>query len=115
MAVTDVFAILTLKLKLPPHYVLYEMDAQEMEALLKNSHLVNQDEMEMMRLVAYVTAQVNSKNHLKVTDLVKFRWEESEKAVDVTAEEKRRLAEKAQMMKKYIQNGDDSNESTDNR
>lgn len=73
------YAILVLELHLPPSYVLDEMDWYEVNSLLKYRYYVVKEQWEQTRLITYMTAQVNSSKHLKVTDIITFPWEEEEK------------------------------------
>lgn len=55
----------------------------EIEALISNIHLKSKNDWEQARLVAYITAQVNSTKKLKPTDILKFNWDD---AVEKTGE-----------------------------
>ena len=83
------YAILVMQLHYPPQYVLDDMQM----------YYANKDVWEANRLTAYITAQVNSKRKLKVTDLVTFPWEEesaSESDNRITKEDIERLQKQAE-------------------
>lgn len=63
---------------------------------MKYNFLNSKDNWEQTRLIAYLIAQVNSKKHLELADIIKFKWDEedSEKEV-VTKEEREKLIKKA--------------------
>lgn len=99
---TELYAILVLKYKLSPAYVLDYMQLYEAKALLKYEHYSSRDSWEQSRLVAYVMAQVNSTKKLKPTDIMKFAWDGEEHAdIQVSDEDVIRLQEQA---KAYLDN-----------
>lgn len=55
------------------------MDWYEINSLLKYRYYAYKEQWEQTRLITYMTAQVNSSKHLKVTDIITFPWEEEEK------------------------------------
>lgn len=62
-----------------PDYVLDKMEMYEAKSLLNYSYYREQEQWEQTRLLAYITAQVNSTKKLKMTDIIKFQWEENQK------------------------------------
>lgn len=72
------YAILVMQLHYSPQYVLDNMQMYEAQIAMKYGYYANKDVWEANRLTAYITAQVNSKRKLKVTDLVTFPWEEDD-------------------------------------
>lgn len=61
-------------------------------------YLAHKDSWEQSRLIAYMMAQCNSTKQLKITDIVKFYWENGDGDTDSTAisnEDVERLKEKA--------------------
>lgn len=48
----------------------------EIEAAMKYSYYAGKDGWEQTRLIAYLIAQTNSTKTLKLTDIMKFHWEE---------------------------------------
>lgn len=54
------------------------MQYYEVDALLDNYYMKNKDSWEQARLIAYITAQVNSKDKLSLQDIMKFYWEKDE-------------------------------------
>ena len=65
-------------LGLSPRYVLDEMQFYEIDALLDSYYLKHKDSWEQARLIAYMTARVNSKGDLSPTDIMKFHWEKDD-------------------------------------
>lgn len=65
-------------LGLSPRYVLDQMEFYEVEALLDSYYLKHKDSWEQARLIAYMTAQVNSRNTIKPEDIIKFHWEKDD-------------------------------------
>lgn len=54
------------------------MEMYEVESLLDGYYLKNKDGWEQARLVAYMTAQVNSTKSLSPKDIMKFHWEDED-------------------------------------
>lgn len=59
---------------------------------------------EQTRWHMYVIAQVNSRKQLKVTDILKFSWDDVQKNTRITDDEIQRLKEKADVIGKKILN-----------
>ena len=59
---------------------------------------------EQTRWLMYVIAQVNSRKQLKVTDILKFSWDDVQKKTRITDDEIQRLKEKADVIGKKILN-----------
>lgn len=60
---------------------------------------------EQTRWLMYVMAQINSRKQLKVTDILRFAWDEDAKKNQmITKEEIERLKEKAEIIGKKILN-----------
>lgn len=95
---SELYAILVLEMHLPPSYILDEMDWCEINSLLKYRHYAVKEQWEQARLITYMTAQVNSKRHLKLTDIITFPWEkdEDENNTRVTDDDVKRLKAMAQ-------------------
>ena len=76
--------------------MLDEIENYEINALMKYNYLNSKENWEQTRLVAYLIAQVNSKKHLELSDIINFKWddEEIEKEI-VTKEERENLIRKA--------------------
>lgn len=58
-----------------PEYFMDRMQLYEIRSLVKFSYHRHKDDYEIGRLIAYVTAQVNSKKRLKMKDICEFPWE----------------------------------------
>lgn len=83
------------------------MTWQEIHTLMKYSYYASKEDWEQARLIAYMTAQVNSKRRLQFQDIIEFPWEKEEKgATSITKEDIERLKLQAQ---EYINNGRGSN------
>ena len=94
---------------LPPSYILNEMEWYEINSLFKYRHYVSKESWEQARLITYMTAQVNSKRHLKLTDIITFPWEkEDEEQTKVTDEDVKRLKAMAQ---DYLSKGNNSDKN----
>lgn len=113
--------MLTLRMKLPPKYVLDEMKMYEVRALMDYEYYSRNDTWEQARLIAYMVAQVNSKRRLKFSDITQFYWEdkEEEKDTSISREEIERLRKKAETyinnIKQKKDNGGISNQSEGKR
>lgn len=68
-------------LGLSPRYVLDDMQFYEIDSLLDSYYLKHKDSWEQARLIAYMTAQVNSKNTISPEDIIKFHWEKDKSVV----------------------------------
>ena len=92
------YAILVMQLHYPPQYVLDDMQMYEAQVAMKYGFYANKDLWEANRLTAYITAQVNSRKKLNVTDLVTFPWEEDIKNTDtsISKEDIERLQKQAE-------------------
>ena len=68
------------------------MDWYEVNSLLKYRYYAVKEQWEQTRLITYMTAQVNSNKHLKVTDIITFPWEkEEEENTRITDDDVKRL------------------------
>lgn len=56
-------------------YFLDKMKPYELSIICESLHLRTKDNWEQSRMIAYITAQCNSKKKLKPTDIIKFAWE----------------------------------------
>ena len=59
---------------------------------------------EQTRWLMYVIAQVNSRKQLKVTDILNFSWDQTQKNITITDDDIKRLKEKAEIIGKQILN-----------
>lgn len=60
-------------------YFLDKMKPYELVIICDSLHLRTKDSWEQSRMIAYIIAQVNSKKHLKPTDIITFGWEKQNK------------------------------------
>lgn len=77
-------------------YVLDRMEMYEVKILMASSHLKNKDNWEQARLIAYITAQMNSTKKLEITDIVTFPWDDRKEPPKVTEDDAERLQKKAE-------------------
>lgn len=72
------------------------MESYEINALMKYQFLNSKESWEQTRLISYLIAQVNSKKHLELSDIIKFKWDdENEEKEIVSKEEREELIKKA--------------------
>ena len=83
----------------------------ELQPLINNIHKKTKESWEQTRLLAYITAQVNSTKKLKPIDIISFSWDEATSDTNISNEDVQRLKEKA---KQYTikNNGRFSNQAT---
>lgn len=68
------------------------MTFYEFTVYSKNYYKKDKESWEQARFNGYITAQVNSTKKLKITDIMKFPWDEEIKyGADVSNEDKERL------------------------
>lgn len=104
MTAGEVIATLILKCGISPDYVLDDMPLYLVDLLLSNTYIIDQAAAERMRLMCWMTAQVNSKKPLKPEDIITFSWER-EAARDtetMTPERWASLQHRAQQIRKNI-------------
>jgi hypothetical protein len=89
---------------LNPKYVLDEMEQYEIAPLIKGISKKNKESWEQTRLIAYITAQTQSTKKLKITDIIKFPWDDEKNDVDtaVSNEDINRLTNKANLIKEKL-------------
>lgn len=90
-------------------YFMERMEEWEVYNFYDALQYCNRPEWEQTRLIMYILAQVNSKKHLEMTDILSFPWDDNyeEKNTEMTNEERDRLKEKAKAFEKILkeQNG----------
>lgn len=59
-------------------YFLDEMKPYELSIICDSLHLRHKESWEQARMIAYITAQANSKKKLKPTDIIKFEWDKTQ-------------------------------------
>lgn len=102
LSVSELYAILTLRLHYPPEYVLDKMELYEVKAVMEYEYLSYKDSWEQSRLIAYMIAQTNSTKRLKLTDILKFQWEKEDADTAISNEDVARLREKAKQYENLI-------------
>lgn len=77
-----------------------EMKEYEIQSIIENLEYLDRNSWEQTRLSIYSNAQMNTRKHLTVTDIMTFPWEkEKEKGdTEISTEDINRLRE---MAKKY--------------
>lgn len=65
-------------------------------------YLAYKDGWEQTRLVAYMIAQTNSAKRLKLTDILKFHWDDEEAVTSISNEDVARLRDKAKQYEQFI-------------
>ena len=65
LSVSEMYAILTLSMNFPPDYVLDRMEMYEVRTAFKYQYYSVKDDWEQARLIAYMTAAVNSSKKLE--------------------------------------------------
>ena len=65
-------------------------------------YLAYKDCWEQSRLVAYMIAQTNSTKRLKLTDILKFHWDDEEAVTSISNEDVARLRDKAKQYEQFI-------------
>lgn len=103
------YAILVLKYRIAPDYVLDVMQLYEARALLRYDNYVSRDSWEQSRLIAYVVAQTQSTKKLKPTEIMQFSWDsEYKEDTSISDDNIARLKAQAQQ---YIENNTPNNKN----
>lgn len=100
-----------------------EMQEWEAQSIITNLRYVDRNDREMRRMELFVNIQSNSKNKLKMEDILKLPWDDENKntGTKITEEQQKELRERAAKIANHIQqvtkfeNADMSNYLTDNR
>lgn len=73
------------------------MEVYEINAAMKYNYYAHKDSWEQTRLLAYITAQVNSTKKIKLSDILDFYWENDLQPIDtsISNDDVKRLREKA--------------------
>ena len=76
------------------------MEFYEIAALMKYNYYKEQDSWEQARFLGFITAKSHGAKNLKITDLIKFQWENTNngKPQIMSDEDMKRLRAKAQWM-----------------
>ena len=84
------------------------MKFYEIPELVKGLNLKSRESWEQTRLLAYMTAQVNSTKTIKPTDILQFEWDEKEPVEEkmISKADVKRLSIKTdEVLKKLRKNG----------
>lgn len=93
--------MLTLDLGIAPAYVLDEMQIYEITALIQHRDLKYREQWEMTRLLGYITAQSHTTKRIKITDIIKFSWDNERNETDPDTPTKEQVNQLAEMAKAY--------------
>ena len=83
------------------------MEQYEVELLITNLQNKNKESWEQTRLLAYITAQINSTKKMKPTDIIKFPWDNATniKNTMIDEAEKQALFNRVKQYEKKLNNG----------
>lgn len=104
------FRLLVIERGFDAEYFMDRMKVYEALECLASLHYVKKEEWEQARFIAYMVGQVNSTKTLKLTDIIRFPWDEEQEDV-IDENEIRRLQEKTKLIEKKL-NGRLSNKTT---
>lgn len=104
------FRLLVIERGFDAEYFMDRMKAYEALEYLASLHYGKKEEWEQARFIAYMVGQVNSTKTLKLTDIIRFPWDEEQEDV-IDENEIRRLQEKTKLIEKKL-NGRLSNKTT---
>lgn len=93
--------MLTLDLGIAPAYVLDEMQIYEITALIQHRDLRYREQWEMTRLLGYITAQSHTTKRIKITDIIKFAWDNERNETDPDTPTADQIAALQEMAKAY--------------
>lgn len=85
-------------------YFMDELQDWEVYDLYNMLQYADTTSWEQTRWLMYVIAQVNSRKQLKVTDILNFSWDQTQKNITITDDDIKRLREKADIIGKKILN-----------
>jgi hypothetical protein len=82
------------------------MKMYELNLILESLHLSQKDSWEQTRMISYIIAQSNSSKTLKLTDVMKFEWDQETEDNDtkITQEDIERIKQKSNEYLKYLNN-----------
>lgn len=80
------------------------MEMYEVDSLLDSYYLKNKDSWEQARLIAYMTAQVNSRKTISPEDIMKFHWEKDNTQNVVDEEEQKQMELEIKQLEDILNN-----------
>lgn len=80
------------------------MEFYEVDSLLDSYYLKNKDSWEQARLIAYMTAQVNSRERISPEDIMKFHWEKDDKPVENNDHEQKNIELEIKQLEDILNN-----------
>ena len=78
-----------------------QMEMYEVKAVMEYEYYANKEGWEQARLISYLIAQTNSTKQMKVTDILKFPWD-NEADTSISNEDVDRLKQKALLLEKQF-------------
>ncbi|MDR2138269.1 MAG: hypothetical protein LBP50_01775 [Tannerella sp.] len=99
MSISALYAVIVVQCGIAPDYFLDRMQWYEVDACLEGLRLSERAGWEQTRYICYVTAQVQSRRKLKLSDVIEFEWDRGDSRdrgeTAISSEEVARLKEKA--------------------
>ena len=80
------------------------MQFYEIDSLLDSYYMKHKDSWEQARLIAYITAQVNSKDRLTPEDIMKFHWEKDDTPAVANEVDKKAIELELKQMEDILNN-----------
>lgn len=105
------FRLLVIERGFDAEYFMDRMKVYEALECLASLHYGKKEEWEQARFIAYMVGQVNSTKTLKLTDIIRFPWDEDVEEVVIDENEIKRLQERTKLIEKKL-NGRLSNKTT---
>ena len=83
-----------------------DLQSWEVYDLYNSLQYADSAQWEQTRWLMYVMAQINSKKHLNLTDILKFPWDDADtKKTTISDDDIKRLRERARQLEKELCNG----------
>ena len=83
-----------------------DLQSWEVYDLYNSLQYADSAQWEQTRWLMYVMAQINSKKHLNLTDILKFPWDDADtKKTTISDDDIKRLRERARMIQKDLFDG----------
>lgn len=80
------------------------MQFYEIDSLLDSYYMKHKDSWEQARLIAFMTARVNSKGDLSPTDIMKFHWEKDEDVQMVSEADQKNIELEMKQLENILNN-----------
>lgn len=104
MTIEKLFQLIVIEYKICSiEYFFDKMQMYELNTILSSLNKSIKNDWEQTRMIAYIIAQCNSSKQLKVTDILKFDWDNEHKEdTTITQEDVARLKAKATSIAKTL-------------